>query len=87
MTYKKFIFAGEFDGGEYCDFDTAASVLAGKDVLLGVWKADGSALLAISGQQGLSTCHTVLHVHSRHIGVGTLLEINIDFHLAIRRCF
>ena len=54
MTYKKFIFAGEFDGGEYCDFDTAASVLAGKDVLLGVWKADGSALLAISGQQGLT---------------------------------
>ena len=54
MTYKKFIFAGEFDGGEYCDFDTAASVLAGKDVLLGVWNSDGSKLLAISGQQGLT---------------------------------
>ena len=43
-----------YDGGEYCDFDTAAAVMAGKDVLLAVWNADGSELLAIDGQQSLT---------------------------------
>ena len=46
--------ADGYDGGEYCDFDTAAAILAGKDILLGIWNADGSALLAISGQQSLT---------------------------------
>lgn len=54
MKYKKYIFEDEpFDGGEYCDFDAAAAIIAGKDILLGVWNADGSKLLAISGQQSL----------------------------------
>ncbi len=54
--YKFLIFAGEtaYDGGAYCDFDTAASVLAGKDILLAVWNSDGSKMLAISGQQSLT---------------------------------
>lgn len=34
--------------------ETAAEALAGKDVLLAVWNKDGSELLAISGQQGLT---------------------------------
>ena len=56
MDYKKLIFTDPepFDGGEYCDFDTAAAITAGKDILLGVWSADGSKLLAISGQQDLT---------------------------------
>lgn len=52
--YKFLIFDGTaFDKGAYCDFDTAASVLAGKDILLAVWNSDGSKMLAISGQQTL----------------------------------
>lgn len=34
--------------------ESAAEALAGKDVLLAVWNKDGSELLAISGQQGLT---------------------------------
>jgi TP901-1 family phage major tail protein len=34
--------------------ESAAEALAGKDVLLAVWSKDGSELLAISGQQGLT---------------------------------
>ena len=60
MKYNFLIFddpapaATGYDDGAYCDFDTAASVMAGKDILLGVWNADGSKLLAISGQQSLT---------------------------------
>lgn len=58
MDYRKYIFADPattaYDGGEYCDFDTAAAIVAGKDILLGIWNTDGSKLLAISGQQGLT---------------------------------
>lgn len=44
-----------YDSGAYCDFNaTAAKAIAGKDILLAVWSADGSSLLAISGQQGLT---------------------------------
>ena len=40
---------------EYCDFNsTAASAVAGKDIILSIWKADGSSLLAIAGQQSLT---------------------------------
>ena len=57
-NYKALIFADPettaYDGGEYCDFDTAADIVAGKDILLGVWNTDGSKLLAISGQNGLT---------------------------------
>lgn len=49
------LFAGEFDGNAYCDFNaTSAKVTAGKDILLAIWSADGSEILAISGQQGLT---------------------------------
>ena len=33
---------------------SAAKAVAGKDILLAVFSADGSSLLAISGQQGLT---------------------------------
>lgn len=57
MNIKKYsnlqLFA--FDDNAYCDFSsTAAKVVAGKDILLAVYNADGSSLLAISGQQGLT---------------------------------
>ena len=44
-----------FDSNAYCDFtSTAAKAIAGKDILLCIWSLDGSQLLAISGQQGLT---------------------------------
>ena len=44
-----------FDGNNYCDFtSTAAKAVAGKDILLAIRSMDGSKLLAISGQQGLT---------------------------------
>lgn len=44
-----------FDNNEYCDFNaTSAKVLAGKDVLLCIFNNDGSQLIAIGGQQGLT---------------------------------
>ena len=44
-----------FDSNKYCDFtSSAAKAVAGKDILLAIWSADGSKLLAISGQQGLT---------------------------------
>ena len=44
-----------FDSNAYCDFtSTAAKAVAGKDILLCIWSLDGSQLLAISGQQGLT---------------------------------
>lgn len=47
--------AGEFDNNLYCDFSSsAANAVAGKDILLCVFNADGSSLLAIAGQQGLT---------------------------------
>lgn len=44
-----------YDGGAYCDFSSsAAKAVAGKDILLAIYNGDGSKLLAISGQQGLT---------------------------------
>ena len=44
-----------FDGGSYCDFNgTAAKGIAGKDILLAIFNADGTKLLAVSGQKGLT---------------------------------
>lgn len=44
-----------YDNNDYCDFSaTAAKAVAGKDILLAIWNSDGSELLAISGQQGLT---------------------------------
>lgn len=49
------LFAGEYDANAYCDFSSAsAKALAGKDILLAVWNDDGTKLLAVSGQQGLT---------------------------------
>lgn len=44
-----------FDNNDYCDFSsTSAKAIAGKDILLCIWSIDGTKLLAISGQQGLT---------------------------------
>lgn len=44
-----------FDNNAYCDFSSSvAKAVAGKDILLAVYSMDGSDLLAISGQQGLT---------------------------------
>ena len=44
-----------FDSVDFCDFSAAASkALAGKDMLLCIYNDDGTSLLAISGQQGLT---------------------------------
>lgn len=44
-----------YDNNAYCDFSSsAAKAVAGKDILLAIYNADGSKLLAISGQQGLT---------------------------------
>ncbi len=46
---------GNFDSNNYCDFtSSAAKAVAGKDILLAIWNMDGTKLLAISGQQGLT---------------------------------
>lgn len=43
------------DYDNYCDFSaSAAQAVAGKDIILQVWDALGSNLLAIAGQQGLT---------------------------------
>lgn len=43
-----------FDNNAYADFSAASKAVAGKDILLEVWNKDGTELLAISGQQGLT---------------------------------
>lgn len=49
------LFAGEYDNGAYCDFSSStAKAVAGKDILLAIYNLDGSKLLAVSGQQGLT---------------------------------
>ena len=62
MKYEKQLFGGEtasetttgFDKGVYCDFSAnAVKALAGKDILLAVWNAEGTAISAIAGQQSL----------------------------------
>lgn len=54
--YRKMLFDGTaFDSNDYCNFSsTAANAVAGKDILLAIWNADGSKILAIAGQQSLS---------------------------------
>ncbi|MBV1817340.1 phage major tail protein, TP901-1 family [Bacteroidales bacterium MSK.15.36] len=48
-----------FEDKLYCNFDASATkALAGKDILLAVFNADGSKLLAVSGQQGLTINRT-----------------------------
>ena len=39
----------------YCDFNsTAANAVAGKDILVMIYNSDGTDLLAIAGQKGLT---------------------------------
>ena len=68
MKNKKFnrlqLFA--YDDNAYCDFtSSSAKAVAGKDILLAIYNADGTKLLAISGQQGL-TITEVLIVSRSH---------------------
>ena len=57
--YISQIFTGEFDSNAYCDFTaSAASAVAGKDILLAVWDTDGENILAVAGQQGLTINRT-----------------------------
>ena len=39
----------------------------------------------IGRQQGLGAGDAILHIHRRHVGVGALLEIDVDLHLTVRR--
>lgn len=44
-----------FDNNDYCNFTSSvAKAIAGKDILLCIWNLEGTDLLAISGQQGLT---------------------------------
>ena len=44
-----------FDNGLYCNFDSSsAKAVAGKDIILAIFNSDGTKLLAVSGQQGLT---------------------------------
>ena len=48
-----------FENNLYCDFTSSASkAVAGKDILLAIFSADGQKLLGISGQQGLKINRT-----------------------------
>lgn len=48
-----------FAAPDYCDFSSsAASAMAGKDILLGIYDAVGDEILAIAGQQGLTINRT-----------------------------
>lgn len=47
-------FEHEYDDNLYCNFSsTAASAVAGKDILLCIFDATGANLLAVAGQKGL----------------------------------
>lgn len=53
--YLSQLFAGEYDGGAYCDFNSvAAAATAGKDWLVAIWDKTGANILAIAGQQSLT---------------------------------
>ena len=45
----------EFENGAYCNFDSSTTkAVGGKDIILAVFDATGTDLLAISGQKGLT---------------------------------
>lgn len=45
----------EYENGAYCNFDSSATkAVAGKDIILAVFDATGTDLLAVSGQKGLT---------------------------------
>ena len=44
-----------YDDNAYCDFSAnAAKAMAGKDLLVAIWNDDGTAILAVGGQQSLT---------------------------------
>lgn len=44
-----------YDDEAYCDFSqNAAKAMAGKDLLLAIWNADGTEILAVGGQKSLT---------------------------------
>ena len=44
-----------YDDNAYCDFSAnAAKAMAGKDLLVAIWNDDGTASLAVGGQQSLT---------------------------------
>ena len=44
-----------YDDNAYCDFSSnAAKAMAGKDLLLAIWNADGTEILAVGGQKSLT---------------------------------
>jgi len=46
--------APKFDGGKYGNpLDIVSTATAGKNIIVSIWNADGSTLLAIKGQKGL----------------------------------
>jgi TP901-1 family phage major tail protein len=48
-----------FEDNLYCDFSgTATKAVAGKDILLAIFNSDGTELLAVDGQQGLTINRT-----------------------------
>ncbi len=56
--YKNQLFEGggtsstAYDSSAYCDFSSAsAKAIAGKDILVAFWNADGSKILAVAGLQ------------------------------------
>lgn len=47
--------AENFENNLYCDFNsTAARAIAGKDIVLCIFNADGTKMVAVAGQQGLT---------------------------------
>lgn len=47
--------ADAYDDEAYCDFSqNAAKAMAGKDLLLAIWNADGTEILAVGGQKSLT---------------------------------
>lgn len=55
QRYERMIYMAGFENNTYCNFEaSSAKAIAGKDVLLAIFSSDGSRLLAVSGQQGLT---------------------------------
>lgn len=62
----------EFKENLYCESGQLGKATSGKDILLCIWSADGSKLLAIGGQQGLTINREkeVIEINSKTIDGG-----------------
>lgn len=63
----------------YCPATSAsAKAMAGKNILLAIWNAEGTKLLAVSGQQGLTINRSsdTIEVTTKDIGGGWKEKIN-----------